>query len=462
MSLEDRLYPLLSLYDRMPYGLKWSLGFAYRQLPVSWRRGKHYREFKRLAEEGEEWSREEIREFQMRELRRVLNHAHAYCPHYQKTFGRAGFRTDRFRDFEDLANCPMISKKDIIDHREEMCSTAHTKKDRLYITTGGSTGIPVGFYLHKGISRPKEGAFLEGIWKRGGYFDGARVCVLRGYVTSSRSEGKISSYDATRNWLMVSSYHLTADRLDLYLEEIERFKPEFMYVYPSAMLMLAEYLQARRYEWRMPMQGVLCGSEGMTLPQKRLLEQVFKCRVYAWYGHSERVVLAAQGRNSDAFYFVPQYGFAEFGPPNEEGLCEVIGTSFHNLVMPLIRYRTGDYVRLARPEEASEYPVPAALQIAGREHEFLVSGTGRKISLTAFNMHDAIFDGLYAVQFAQDKAGVAEFRFIPAAGFSEDRLRTIESGIRRKLGDDFEISFRQVAEVEKTSSGKHKWLVSKL
>ena len=342
-----------------------------------------------------------------------------------------------------------------------MISTAFPESRRLYLTTGGSTGIPVGFYLHKGISRPKEQAFLEAMWRRAGYFDGARLAVIRGHVTSSEARGKITSYDATRNWLMLSSYHLTEERLPEYLESLETFKPDLLHAYPSAALQLAEFLEKKRQSWRLPLRGMLCGSEMLTLPQKRLLERVFGCRVFRWYGHSERVILAGEGCQSEFFYFWPQYGFVEFGPPDAEGLREVIGTSFHNLVMPLIRYRTGDYVRLVE-NETKELPWPAAVEIAGRDQEFLVSATGRHISLTAFNMHDAIFDHLYAVQFYQEEPGRAEFRYIAGPQFHASRLPHIESGIRRKLGDDFQIHIRLVTDVEKTSRGKHRWLVSRL
>jgi phenylacetate-CoA ligase len=206
--------------------------------------------------------------------------------------------------------------------------------------------------------------------------------------------------------------------------------------------------------------AVLCGSERLTIPQKRLLERVFKCRIYRWYGHAERVVLAGEGADSELFYFYPHYGLVEFGPPDQEGLREVIGTSFHNLAMPLIRYRTGDYVRLAEPSDPSnlEYPWPAVVEIAGREQEFLVGTGGRRISLTAFNMHDAVFDDLYAVQFYQEKRGLAEFRYVAGPRFHTSRLTSIEESIRRKLGDDFQITFREVKEVEKTARGKHRGL----
>ncbi len=483
MSLEDRLYPWLRIYGDLPEGVQRILGWAYRRLPPSWRWGKQYPAFKRLALEGEQWSVEQIREYQLKELRRTLHHAASYCRHYQWSFTQARFRPESVHTYDDLRDCPFLEKTTLIERLPALVSNDVPAKQRLYITTGGSTGVPVGFYLQKGISRPKEQAFWETIWRRGGYFDGARLAVIRGHVVSSKAEGKIATYDATRDWLMLSSYHLTEARLPEYLEAIEAFKPDLLHAYPSAALQLAEYLEKFGQAWRTPLRGLLCGSEQLTLPQKRLLERVFGCRAYRWYGHSERIVLAGEGRESELFYFVPQYGFVEFGPANEDGLREVIGTSFHNMAMPLVRYRTGDYVRLVEesvargpwspvidyrrqnatePPDALEFPWPAVSEIAGRAQEFLVSATGRRISLTAFNMHDAVFDHLYAVQFCQTEPGRAEFRYVPSPQFHHSRLPHIEAAIRRKLGDDFQIEFRAVKEVEKTARGKHRWLVSTL
>lgn len=63
-------------------------------------------------------------------------------------------------------------------------------------------------------------------------------------------------------------------------------------------------------------------------------------------------------------------------------------------------------------------------------------------------MHDGIFNDLYAVQFFQEEPGVAEFRYVPGPQFHTSRLEEIERGIRRKLGDDFQITLRAVAETE--------------
>lgn len=450
MSLEDQLYPLRALYESMPEAVRRAIGFGWRCLPERTRLGAGYVEFRELIEESLGWSPERIADYQREQLRETIGRARRDCPFY-----RERLKSDALKD------CPFITKADLQQHREAMVSERFDAGRRLYITTGGSTGVPVGFYLHKGVSRPKEQAFLEAQWRRAGYEPGMRLAVIRGQVTDEKAGGRISYYDATRNWLMLSSYHLTAERLPEYLEAIERFRPDLLHVYPSAALQLAEFLDQRKQAWRTPLRGLLCGSERLNPPQKRLLERVFGCRVYRWYGHSERVVLAGEGRESELFYFWPTYGFVEFGEPDAEGFREVIGTSFHNHVMPLIRYRTGDYVKLAG-EEAREFPWPAVSEVAGREQEFLVSRGGRRISLTAFNMHDDVFDDLYAVQFFQEEPGVAELRYVPGPDFHSSRLESIRRSVARKLGDDFEFELRAVSETEKTACGKHRWLVSRI
>jgi len=132
--------------------------------------------------------------------------------------------------------------------------------------------------------------------------------------------------------------------------------------------------------------------------------------------------------------------------------------------MPIVRYRTGDYVRLANPKEDGELEFfwPTAKDVVGREHEFLISSSGRRISLTAFNMHNSIFDNLFSVQFYQAAPGHVEFRYVPNSQFDSSRLKNIETGVKQKLGDDFNIELRQVAETEKTARGKHRWLVNNI
>jgi phenylacetate-CoA ligase len=465
MSLEDTLYPLLKLYEAAPQPVKSLAGRVYRAIPASLRYGAAYTRFQHEAREVESWDSEAVRRYQIAALRESLIAA-VKAPFYAERFAACGVDPAKFEALEQLADYPLLTKQDLILQRERMVNPECAAKQRLYITTGGSSGVPVGFYLHKGVSRPKEQAYLEAQWSRRGYRVGDRVAVIRGGVTSSKAGGGISHFDATRNWLILSSYHLTVERLPEYVAALNRFRPQHLHAYPSAALMLARGLEQRGLKLDFQLTSLLCGSEKLTTESQQYLEQFFGARVFHWYGHSERVVLAAQERTSDHLHFWPTYGFVEFGEPDVEGNREIIGTSFHNHVMPLIRYRTGDYAKMTNDEcrmsNEGKADWPTVAEVVGRDYEFLVSASGRRISLTAINMHDCIFDGLLAVQFFQEREGVVECRFQPGPQWQSTREEAMRAGLLKKLGDDFTLTLREVKEVEKTSAGKYKWLVTKL
>lgn len=465
MSLEDTLYPLLKLYEAAPQQVKSLAGRAYRAIPASLRYGQSYMLFQREAQNVESWDAETIRHYQTAAVRTSLIAA-AKAPFYAKRFAECGVEPEKFEALEQLADYPLLTKQDLLLHREEMVNPGYDASQRLYITTGGSSGVPVGFYLHKGLSRPKEQAYLEAQWSRRGYRVGDRVAVIRGGVTSSKARGGISYYDATRNWLILSSYHLTLERLPEYVAALRAFRPQHLHAYPSAALMLARGLEQTGMKLDVPLTSVLCGSEKLTKESQTCLEQAFGAPVFHWYGHSERVLLAGQGRSSSDLHFWPTYGLVEFGEPTADGHREVIGTSFHNHVMPLIRYRTGDFVRMTNDERrAANVGIeswPAVSEVIGRDYEFLVSSTGRRISLTAINMHDHIFDGLMAVQFFQARTGEVELRYQTGPQWQSASAEPMRCGLMKKLGDDFTLRLQEVSEVEKTSAGKHKWLITTL
>ena len=451
MHLEDNLYPLLKLYERAPQPVKLMAGTLYRAIPASLRLGPAFARFQREAREVDDWDAETISRYQTAAVREPLLAA-AKAPFYAKRFAEHGVDPSRFESLEQLSGYPLLSKADLIRERENLVNPA-LSHECLPMTSGGSSGVPVGFDLHKGISRPKEQAYLEATWARCGYRSGDRVAVIRGGITSKYADGAISYHDATRDWLVLSSYHLTASRLGEYARLLNHFQPRHLLCYPSAALMLMQL----GLKLDFPLTSLLCGSEKLSPEAQRKLESHFKAPVMHWYGHSERVVLAAQHRCGTRLQFWPTYGYVEFGEADAEGNHEIIGTSFHNHVMPLIRYRTGDYARVAR---TGQWPTVEA--ITGRDYEHLISRTGRRISLTAINMHDDLFEGLLAVQFHQHQPGEAELHLLPGPTWSVDRQNAIHAGLMRKLGDDFNLTLRVAEQLELTSAGKHRWLVTSL
>ncbi len=83
----------------------------------------------------------------------------------------------------------------------------------------------------------------------------------------------------------------------------------------------------------------------------------------------------------------------------EDGLGEIVATGLNNFACPLIRYRTMD---LAVPSNIKcECGRNYALleRVEGRLQEFIITETGRLISMAAVNMHSDIFDNGKQFQF---------------------------------------------------------------
>ena len=91
----------------------------------------------------------------------------------------------------------------------------------------------------------------------------------------------------------------------------------------------------------------------------------------SWYGHSEMCVLAYDEGCRNRYRPFATYGLAEV----EDG--HLLGTSFHNHSMPLIRYDTGDLVEATERTDGG-LVVEFAIK-EGRSGDFVVDKGGKKL-----------------------------------------------------------------------------------
>lgn len=154
MAIEDSLHPLLGLYFSAPDWLRASLGKAYSLVPVALSRGPRYKTF--LAEAGLR-DAERVRDLSRRKLAETLRHALASVPAY-RSFRHLEKQLDRPE--EVLRRLPFIAKEDVKRDLSAYLSTAVPARHRLHTATGGSTATPMAFYLHKGVTRIREYAYM--------------------------------------------------------------------------------------------------------------------------------------------------------------------------------------------------------------------------------------------------------------------------------------------------------------
>src|SRR3974390_471950 len=129
----------------------------------------------------------------------------------------------------------------------------------------------------------------------------------------------------------------------------------------------------------------------------------------------------------------------------------------------MIQYRPRDYAAF-KSYACSECGRPYEVwdRIEGRLQEFVVTETGRLISMTAINMHDRTFDGVRQFQFRQAERGKITLHYVPRPECDDSALAFLKSRLLEKLGNDVTLDLRRVDDIPLTARGKHRFLIQEL
>ena len=327
--------------------------------------------------------------------------------------------------------------------------------------TGGSTGQPFVFYMDRLKTRQIEKAFIFDQWGRVGYKMGDAIFNLRGRTPK---KGKFVYHDLLFNIYYASSFDLKRETIGYYIKEINRIKPKYLHGYPSTMFQLASLINRTGKRLDFKPAAVFCGSEKLFPFQRSLIEKVFQCKVYAWYGHSECLALGGECEVSQYLHFYPQYGYVELFPTqikNASGkeIYSIVATGFNNDIMPMIRYQTGDYAVMADSQKCGcgrNYLMIE--EVLGREQEFVVDSENELISATSlvFGQHFLVFSGLDGLYLKQNRPGSFSIVMKKKPSFSDDDFEEMRSRVGTLLNGRFKVNYEFVDHVPKSPIGKAK------
>ena len=149
-------------------------------------------------------------------------------------------------------------------------------------------------------------------------------------------------HNRSLNQLLMSSFHLTPDNLASYYEALREFRPRVIDGYPSSLYVLAKVLLNRGE--RLPLKAAITSSETLYDFQREAIERAFECRVFDYYARRRARRLLGRVRPAPAAITSARNTASPRSsttthqplPPGNEGI--MVGTSLHNLGMPLIRY----------------------------------------------------------------------------------------------------------------------------
>jgi phenylacetate-CoA ligase len=435
-------------------------------IPAGRRLGRHYKATQKFLRLAQWWNTEQIKAWQLQKLQETILYAYENVPGYYYLYNSAGVRPETIRSLDDVKALPFVTKELIRDNLSEFTSPAVPRREQVYTSTGGSTGVPFGFF-QTARNRQIELAFMHLGWQRAGWNLGKISAELRGrFVGSEADFWKYDNYDRT---LLLSSYYLSEHTYERYVDQIHAYRPQYLKAYPSAATILADLVLAKKQVGSIDFQIILLGSENIYDWQKaKLLEAFPSAKLFGWYGHAEQVILAAMCERSDQYHVWPFYGFTELcdeaGREVEVGAKgELVGTSFWNYATPFIRYRTKDLATKGNSYcDQCHRQFQLLENLEGRLQEMVVSRTGRYISMTAINMHSDVFEHVKQFQFQQRVRGELRFVIVPKREYSELDTKRIYHDLSQKLGSDMDLEIDFAEEIAKRANGKARFLMQEL
>ncbi|WP_051179701.1 phenylacetate--CoA ligase family protein [Nocardia concava] len=394
-----------------------------------------------------------IRAYQEQRLRQLVCLAARRSPFYREYFRNSGIDPRSIRTLDDLPKLPLLSREDLAQRADDFRTLPRWLMRS--VRSGGTSGVPIE--CHRTLASTMfELAALERQWSWFGVPENSRRIVLRGNTFATGGKAPTLAVRGARQ-LLVSSYHLTPDRLDRIVADIRRFAPDVVEGWPSSIALLAALLRDRQI--RIPVRAVITSSEVMAPGQRALIEQVFEAPVIDHYGQTERAAMAG-ACEAGGYHVFPYYGIVELLPvEGAPDRWEIVGTSLQNRGFPLFRYRTGDEVR---PAPAGPCPCGRAFPLLGvvdgRVEDTFTSADGRPLPLPSSIVDD--LTGLREAQIAQLRPGVFELRVVPGTGFSEARTTAhARRNVLRQFGSGQELRVRVFEMLPRPPSGKLKTAV---
>ncbi len=354
----------------------------------------------------------------------------------------------------DLNGLPLIDKS-VILKQPEAFRTLDSNMIQIDGSTSGTTGTPLRIPQSM-TSVIRERAFVDRMHRWAGIEKGDKIAWLRGdpIVPVGQNKAPYWRYSRFEYMILLSSFHMSAENLPLYIQAMVDYNVAVIQAYPSSIITLAKYLASKNEFYPGKLKSILTSSETLSLEDRKIIEERFQCKVFDWYGLFERVA-AISNCEHGRYHVLTDYSHVEFIPV-ADGKYEIVGTNFNNFLYPLIRYKTGDFVYLS---EETECPCgrnfPMIDRIEGRTGDYLLGDAGQKVFI--LNHIPKGISGLLACQFVQHSAQSIQILVVvnPAQFDSMERNKLIKNA-QQRLGSKMNIEIKTVDSIPRTKNGKVK------
>jgi phenylacetate-CoA ligase len=396
-------------------------------------------------------------------LRDLLVHAYRQVPFYRRRIDVLGYAPEALAEPELFGQLPLLTKQDIIEHRDEMVARDFPRSELRPNATGGSTGHMLSFYNDRASLDFRSAITIRGD-RWAGLDIGTPHARLWGAPLEIQAQEQLvnrwTNLALHRLWL--DCFRLSDDLLAEYVRKLQRFRPRVLVGYATALATMAQYVMVRDVK-DIHLESVVSSAETLFEEQRRQIKDAFGCQVYDRYGCREAGPIAAEcpeGRmhvNADSIYVEILRG----GQPAQPGeLGEIVLTPLHGYGMPLIRYRVGD-LGIAAPQVPCPCGrgLPVIERVIGRTSDMFVNARGDMFHGEYFTHLFYNQPGIRQFQVVQPDLACLIFKVVTDQSFDTGLLEHIQERVIDFVGP-LDVQWQIVDEIPSLKSGKRSFTIS--
>jgi len=260
--------------------------------------------------------------------------------------------TKESKPFTSITDYPLLTRQELQTSWLDMLSKNKDGRgfdNLLRKTSSGSSGIPINVYWDP-LDYNKS---MLPLWrlrsKHYGIFPSSRKVnfIYDHYQSNYTIKGLEYILDHNTLSFCRSSF-LTKEDYDKFYMLLVEFNPEWMYIQPSVLNSIVDYLKENNRTAPLGLRYIECAGELLTDDIRKKTQSFFNVPIASMYGSEEMNGIAFECPYH-TMHIIEDNVFAECLTENgisQHGKGEIVLTNLHNHTMPLIRYLQGDYVNL--------------------------------------------------------------------------------------------------------------------
>jgi len=432
----------------------------------------HSASFQQMAQtlaRNEQLSPEALTELQFSMFQEFAAYCCARSPYYRNLWKTQGIQPGDIRRAEDIRLIPVARKQDLRSRFDEFLTQA-IGRQMTAVHTSGTTGSPLTVYF-SADDIGRRYAFLDRCRRWAGVGIGQKRASFTGrnLIPQRQTGPPFWRHNYPGNQLLFSSYHLSRQNLPAYVEALERFQPEIIDGYPSALHIVADHILHGKNVCgvrRLRPRAILVSAETVFPHQRETIEAAFQAKLYNQYASSDGAPFVSECDHGQLHVHVDS-GLIEIlddngrpTPPGQVG--QMVVTSFTTHVVPMLRFEIGD---AAVPSERSTpcrcgltFPVVEA--IVGRSDDILCT-PDRGLVGRMDTVFKSVPSTIIEAQIIQTSADTIVLRIVAdREAYKIEHGGKVVAEMRKKLGDVVIIRLEEVESIPRAPNGKLRAVVN--